>query len=457
MAAGSLGVLVKSAPADIPRLEEVRLDLRVLAFALGITTVTGLLFGLAPAWRAARTDPQAALQSSGRTATGNRSGLQLRSALVVAEVGLSTVLLVTAALLMSSFLQVMRSEKGFRAPAVLAADLQIPSAKYADRAQRNQFHQRALARLQEQPGVLSAAVITALPLQGEAWVDNVSVPGDTRSGWQQPVANVRFISPDYFRTMGIPLRSGRPLNDNDQGKRVVVSEGLACLLWPGQDPVGRQVIDGDEPREVIGVAGDVRADADKPPVAMIYRPYWDWAPSRVILVTRAAGDPRAIAGAVQAAIRGVDPDVPLAKIRTMQEVLDQSVAQRRFQMRLAAVFAAAALLLAGLGIYGVVSYSVVRRTNEMGIRMALGAQAYRLYRMVLRQAMAPVVLGVLLGLAGAFAPGRVLASLLYGVSPRDPQLFAAAALLLAAVGLAASYLPTRRAMRMDPLKALHDE
>jgi putative ABC transport system permease protein len=457
ISAGSLGVLVKSVPADIPRLEEVRPDARVFAFAFALATLTGLLFGLAPAWRAGRVSPQNAMKSSGRTATGAGSALRLRSALVVAEVGLSTVLLVTAALLMSSFLRVMRAEKGFRAPTVLAADVQIPAAKYPEDAQRNQFHRRALDQLMAQPGVLSAAIVNALPLQGEIWIDNVSVPGDTRSDWQMPPVNVRFISPDYFRAMGIPLRFGRPFNDNDRKDVAIVSEGLAHLLWPGQEAVGRRVMDGGSPRVVIGVAGDVRADADKPPVAMIYRPYWDWPPRRAILVARAAGDPRSVAGAMRAAVRNVDSDVPLAEIRTMQEILDQSVAQRRFQMRLAAAFAAAALLLAALGIYGVVSYSVARRTNEIGIRMALGAGAPRIYQMVLRHAMTPVVLGLLAGLAGALAAGRVLASLLYQVNPRDPELLAAAALLLAAVGLAASLVPARRAMRMDPLQALREE
>ena len=457
IAAGSLGGLVKSAPADIPRLQEVRLDARVLVFALAITTLTGLLFGLAPAWRAARTDPQSALRSGGRTGTGSAGALRLRSSLVVAEVGLSTVLLVTAGLLMSSFLRVTRGQMGFRAPTVLAADVQIPTAKYHEQAQRDQFFLRALDRLAGQPGVVSAAIVTALPLQGETWIDSVSVPGDTRSDWQKTPANVRFISPDYFRAMGIPLRSGRPFSNDDQRKVAIVSEGLAHLFWPGQDAVGRQVMDGDTPREVIGVAGDVRADSDKPPVAMLYRPYWDYSPRRVTLVARAAGDPHSIAGALRAAVRGVDPDVPLADMRTMQEVLEQSVAQRRFQMRLAGAFAATALLLAALGIYGVVSYSVARRTNELGIRLALGAQAHQLYRMVLRQALAPVALGLLVGLAGALAAGRVLASLLYQVSPRDPELLAAAAALLGAVALAASFLPARRAVGMNPLDALRNE
>ena len=457
VAAAGLDFLVRSAPPEIPRLEDVHLDAPVLLFAVGISVATGLLFGLAPAWHAARTDPQATLRAGGRTATDGTGGLRLRSTLVVAEVTLSVLLLTTAGLLMTSFVRVMRAEKGFSAPAVLSADLQIPAARYHEEAQRNQFHRRALAQLAAEPGVLSAALITALPLQGETWIDNVSVVGDTRSSWQQPPANIRFVSPDYFRAMGIPLRSGRPFSDNDSRTVAIVSEGLAHLLWPGQNAVGRRLMDGDAPREVIAVAGDVRVEPDKPPVAMVYRPYWDWAPAGVILVARAAGDPRSIAGAMRSAISSVDRDVPLTKLRTMQEVLDGSVAERRFEMRLAAAFAGAALLLAALGIYGVVSYSVARRTQETGIRMALGAQSWQLCTMILMRAMTPVALGLFIGIGGAIALGRVLQSLLYEVRPGDPGLLAATALAIAAVGAAASFLPARRAIRMDPLTALREE
>jgi len=456
-AASGLDALVKSAPPEIPRLEEVHLDARVLLFAAAISTATGLLFGILPAWRAARTDPQSALKAGGRTATGGIGGLRLRGALVVAEVTLSVVLLATAGLLTTSFARVMRAEKGFRAPAVLAADVQIPGAKYRDDAQRNQFHRRALERMAAEPGVLSAALITALPLQGETWIDNVSVPGETQSTGQQRSVNVRFVSPDYFRAMSIPLRSGRAFRDNDSRTAAVVSEGLAHLLWPDQDAVGHEVIDGNATRQVIGVAGDVRVQADKPPVAMVYRPYWDWAPSHVVLIARSGGDPRSIAGAMRAAISSVDRDVPLANTRTMQEVLDGSVAERRFQMSLAAAFAGTALLLAALGIYGVVSYSVARRTQETGIRMALGAQNWQLCAMVLMRAMTPVTLGLLIGIGAAVSLGRILGSLLYQVKPGDPGLLAVIALAISTVGVAASLIPARRAIRMDPLAALREE
>ena len=458
LAAAGLDTLLKSAPADIPRLNEVRLDGPVLLFALGITTLAGLLFGLAPAWHISRTDPQSALRGGGRTATTGAGRLRLRGALITAEVGLSTLLLVVAALLMSSFLRVMRADKGFRAPTVLSAEVQIPLAKYRQPAQCAQFHQRLLAQLAGQPGVLSSAVISALPLEGEIWIDNVSVPGDPRTDWEKPDANIRFTSQDYFRTMGIPLRAGRTFNENDrQRDPAIVSERLAETLWPGLDPVGRQIEDGGKTREVIGVAGDVRVDPNRPPVSMVYRPYWDWPTRRMQLVLRAASDPLSIAGGMRVAVNSVDPDVPLTHIRTMQEVLQDSTAQQRFQMLLAAVFAATALLLASLGIYGVVSYTVARRINEVGIRMALGAPAGKVYRLMLRQAMMPVILGLAAGTAVAVAAGSVLSKLLYEVSPRDPATLAGVAVVLGLVGLAACTLPARRATRVDPLEALRCE
>jgi predicted permease len=456
LAAVALGALVRSAPPDIPRLDEVGLDLRVLLFALAITAATGLLFGLAPAWRASRADPQRVLSSGGRSSTTGARGLRLRSVLVSSEVGLSAVLLITAALLMTSFVRLMRVDKGFRAPSVLAAEVAIPWAKYGKDAQSNAFHERVLTRLAAAPGVLSAAISTALPLEGETWVGSAYVPGDSRPNWERPAVNVRFVSADYLRTMGIPLRAGRTFADDDRKRKVVViSERLARTLWPGESPIGRHVISGGDTNfEVIGLAGDVRADADKPPVAMVYQPYWDWAPRKVVLVARAAGEPWSMAGAVRAAIREADADVPLPEMRTMQMVLEQSTAQRRFQMTLACVFAGAALLLAGLGIYGVVSYSVTRRTNEMGIRMALGAQAGDLHRLVIWQSMLPAAVGLAAGVLGALAAGRILSGLLFEVSERDPLTIAGVAALLVLVSLAACHGPARRATRVDPLSSL---
>ncbi len=459
VAASMLGLLVRVAPANIPRLAEVHVDARVLAFAFLITAASGILFGLAPAWHAMRTDPQSALKSGGRTATESRS--PLRASLVAAEVALSVVLLATAGLMMGSFMRLMRTDKGFQAPTVLAADISIPVATYKEDEQRNSFHRQLLDKLAAEPGVVSAAVSTMIPLQGETWIDSFHVPEDTRPPQNGPMMNVRFVSGDYFTTMGIPLRAGRSISDADRKRSVIViSERAAEVFWPGQrEVVGRKVLRGGDAQvfEVIGVARDARADVNKPAPAIVYRPYWDWAPPAVTVVARAAGDPWTAAGAIRAAVRAVDRDVPIASMRTMQQVLEESVAERRFQMLLACVFAGTALFLAALGIYGVVSYSVTRRTNEMGVRMALGAQAGNLYGMILRQAMLPVIAGLVAGLSGALAAGRVLASLLYEISPRDPATLAAVAVTLAGVALAACFVPARRAARVDPLVALRYE
>ncbi len=458
LASAGLGALIRSAPADIPRLDEVRLDFCVLVFALAITTVTGLLFGLAPAWRARRADPQDALKSGGRSMSGGVSGARLRGGLVATEVGLSVVLLVTAGLLISSFARLIRTDKGFRAPTVLAGDVQIPWEKYKQDEQRNAYHERLLDRLRAQPGVISAAIVTALPLTGETWIDMASLPGDTRPELERPMTNVRFASADYFRTMGIPLLAGRTFSDSDRKRNVaVISERVAHALWPGQNAVGRQFVSNETTRNVIGIVGDVLTEPHRPAVSIVYRPYWEWAPSRVELVARAAGDPRSIASAMRAAIRGVDADVPLPQFHTMQEVLAESLAQRRFQLLLILAFAGTALLLAALGIYGVVSYSVTRRRNEMGVRMALGARSRDLYAMVIRQAMIPVALGLLFGLAAALAAGRVLASLLFEIGPRDPFIITAVTGVLLAVALAACFVPAHRAAAANPLEALRCE
>ncbi len=458
LAAFSLDAFIKSAPVDIPRLDEVRLDPWVLLFALTMAIGTGLLFGLAPAWRAARVDPQDTLRSGGRSVGSGTTGSRLRAGLVMAEVGLSVILLTTAALLIFSFARLIGSEKGFHAPTVLAGQVQIPWEKYKEKDQRSAFHERVLDRLAGQPGVASAAIVTALPLTGETWIDAVAVPGDKRSDMERPMVNVRFASADYFRTMGIPLVAGRTFSAGDRHRNVaVISERVAQVLWPEGNAVGRRFISNETTREVIGVVGDVVAEPHKPAVAIVYRPYWDWAPGQVELVARASGDPRSIAGAMRAAVRAVDPDVPSPELHTMQEVLAESLAQRHFQMLLISAFAGTALLLAALGIYGMVSYSVTRRRNEFGVRMALGARAEDLYVMLMRQTMKPVVIGLIAGVLGSLAGERVLASLLYEVRPGDPRIIAAVAAVLLTVALAACFVPARRSARVSPLEALRKE
>lgn len=460
VALAGVETLLRVMPADLPRLGEVHIDADVLFFAIGLTGLTTVLSAVLPAWRTAKHEISRVLKAGGRTVMSDPLGFHLRRGLVVAEVGLGVMLLATAGLLLGSFARVMRADRGFNAPAVLAADLVPPAAKYSRWEDRQAFYDRLLEHLASSPGIQSAAIINTLPLEGENWVSTACLPGDTRSDWERPMPNVRFISPDYFRTMGIGLLEGRTFQQTDRSRKVAVCSGrLAQTLWPGQDSVvGRKFLYADEGEyEVVGVVQDVRANADKDAVPAVYVPYWNEAMDRAVVVVGTMRDPLSVAGMIRAAIHSVDPDIPIAAMRTMREVLEESVSQRRFQMLMASTFALCAILLAGLGIYSVVSYAVTRRTKEMGIRAAFGAYPSDLCRMVLRQGMTPVVLGLILGICGALACGRLLQSLLYEVKADSPMILVTVAGTVVLTGLAACYLPARRAARTDPMMALRCE
>lgn len=442
----------------IPRLNEVSLDARVLFFGVTLTALTIVVFGLLPAWRASRSDPQTALQCGGRGFADSTGGRKIRSSLVACEVGLCLPLLVLAGLLINSFVRLVAADKGFTAPAVMAADIRLSGERYREEADIDRFYRRLFMRLESTPGVNAAAVCSKLPLQGESWVSMTSaIENAPDEMWTR--TNIRFISADYFRTMGIPIRSGRTLSDNDRGRSVsIISARLGELLWPGLNPVGRKFSLGNHRwLTVIGVVGDVRADPDKSPAPIMYRPYWDWMPHSTVLVARAAGDPRSIRGALRAAIRESDPEIPIPEMRTMAEVLDERVVTRKFEMILAGAFALIALIVATLGIYAVVSYSVSRRTAEIGLRSALGAQARNTYRLILGQGLAPVAIGLLIGSVCALVGARELAGILYEVRPNDATTMIVAVLILLAVAAAACLVPARRAARIDPAISLKHE
>jgi len=455
----SMNFLIKSAPVDLPRMDEVQIDGYALAFALAISTITGLLFGVMPALRMTRIAPQEVMKTGGRSATEGIHGARLRGLLVSAEVGLSAVLLIVAGLLISSFVRVMNVDKGFPVERLLAAGLNPNGARYEKEGARGEFYRRVVAGVQALPGVRSAGITNGMPLQGETWVDVIWLPGDTRPVFERLTANSRFVNPDYFKTVGIPFRSGRPFQESDRDKKVViVSQRTADQLWPGENPVGKTLYRGDEKaREVIGVVGDVRTTLQQGPVVTVYFPYGQESVSETALLVRTAMDPRAVAAAVRSEIWKIDPEIPVQKMRTMEEVISEAAAPRRFQMMLVLVFAASALLLASLGIYGVVSYTVAQRTNEIGIRVALGAHAADVYRMVLRQGFAPVAFGLIAGVAGALALGRLLSSLLFEVSPADPLTITTVTVALAAVAAFACTVPALRATRVDPMSALRYE
>jgi predicted permease len=387
LAYGGLQALLAAAPISLPRLNEVRVDWSVLLFALLTSTATGLILGILPAWRASMAAPFEILKSGSRTATEGKGGMRVRSVLVSLEVGLSALLLVTAGLLISSFVRLMAIDKGFEVAHVVAADLALPNAKYPNDAQRTAFYDRLLEKARALPGVQSAATISALPLQGEIWLDTVRTEHDARPEPEVPTTNVRFIGADYFQTLRIPLREGRDFAGYDRGRAVVIiSAGLGQRLWPGLSPIGRKLVEGERLMEVVGVTPDIRSTGlDQEPVNMLYAPYWQSPQNASSLLVRTAMDPRCLAGVLRRTIWDVDSELPVPEVRTMQQVMEQSVAQRRFQMMLVLLFAAAALALAAFGTYGVVSFVVARRRAEMGIRMALGAGRGTILRMVLRQ------------------------------------------------------------------------
>jgi putative ABC transport system permease protein len=455
-----LHALIAAAPIDLPRVGDVRLDARVLAFAAAISIITGLLFGILPAWLSARRlNPFEELKAGSRGSTEGRSGIRARNVLVSLEVGLSAALLVTAGLLTSSFIRLTGVNKGFDISRVITLNISMPTAKYVEDVDRTQFWDRLMEKVRTLPGVESTAMISALPLQGETWIDIVQTENDTRPERELPSTNLRFVSEGYFKTLRIPLREGRDFDRRDRGHNVIViSAGLAQKLWPGQDAVGRRLKDHGTVMEVVGITPDIRSTSlDRDPVNIAYVPYWQRPRWGGALMVRTAMAPEGMAGALRGAIWGVDAEVPVPKIRTMEDVLNISVAQRRFQMMLVLLFAGAALALAALGTYGVVSYAVTRRRTEMGIRMALGAGRAEVLAMVLRQGMMPVCAGLGGGAIAAVWIGQAVAGLLFETGPRDPGAFSIAAAALLVISAMACWIPARRATRVDPMEALRLE
>jgi putative ABC transport system permease protein len=458
LASGTISILSSTQGIDIPRLDEVTLNGHVVLFAIALAALSSVVLGLLPAWRAGRSDPQSAMRLAGHNIANSSSGQRARSFLVACEAGLCVPLLILSGLLINSFIRLIMTDKGFTAPTVMSVSIHLAGNKYEGDAARERFYKSLFEHLESAPGVAAAAICSQLPLQGETWVDYTSTGKNMPLQAMTPT-NVRYVSPDYFRTMGINLRSGRTFSETDHGRKaVIISARLGALLWPGLNPLGRTIVfGGDELYDVIGVAGDVRADPEKPPAPIMYHPYWDRMPYRTALVARANGDPQSIQGALRSAIRQADPDVPIPLMHTMSEVLDERVVMRKFEMLLAGAFALIALVAASLGIYAVISYSVARRTSEIGLRIAIGAQARDIYQLILRQGLAPVVIGLLLGIPCALAGGRQLSSLLYEVSANDAFTIAASVILLIVVAVAACWIPARRAARVDPMLSLKYE
>ncbi len=467
-AGGALGVvlarwavsaIVRKAPLDVPGIQQVDLDWRALVFAAAAAFGSGLLFGILPAWRMARTDPQAALKSGGRSTEG-RGGGRLRQALIAAEVALSVVCLVVGGLLLSSFVRLLGVDKGFQADRAVTLGLSLPASRYGDGERRERFMRTLIEQVRALPGVVAAGVSNRAPLSGEGSNIGMNAEGAGLPDSQRPIVDYRCVSPGYFRAMGIPLLAGSMLSDADRGRPVaLISAQTAQRIWPGQDALGRRFRLGsvDGPLEVAGIVGDVRTSLQKPPRMTVYVPYWRLSRNDFALVVRTAYDAAGLTGAVRGIIRSLDAQLVLPRVRTLGEVVDSAVAARRFQLELILLFAVAALLLAAVGVYGVVSQSVAQRTGEIGIRMALGATRGQVGGLVGRQGLAPVFAGLVAGLAAALVATRLVSGLLFQVGAFDAATFAGAALVLLLSAALACAVPALRATRVDPLVALRYE
>jgi len=449
--------LISLGPADVPRLQSAHLNIPVFLFALSVSLISGILFGLAP-WRSATHDLQSTLKD-GETRSATAPRQSLRKILVVTEVTLALLLLCGAGLLIRTLWKLNAVRPGFDPEQVLVAEVVLPETKYANETRQGAFFQQLLERIKTLPDVESAAGTTNLPMSGTNMVFMASVEGSDR----KLPASFRSISPDYFHVMRVPLIRGRYFDDRDTASSpavIVINESMARQIAPAGEAIGKRIKHGFKARiaEVVGVVGDVKyAGLDKETKPEMYAPFAQKSWPFLRVVVRAKVDPANLAAAIRSEVQSIDKEQPVDKITTMRSVVNSSIRPRRFYMQLLGSFAGMAFILASIGIYGLVSYSVAQRTHEIGIRMALGAKRSDVLRLVVTEGLGLTVVGLVLGLAGAFASTRVLRNLLFEVGPTDPFTFIAVSLSLLVVALLACYIPARRATKVDPLVALRYE
>jgi putative ABC transport system permease protein len=465
-----IDLLVALKPENLPRLDQVGIDWSVLLFTGGISLTTGLLFGLAPALQSTHPQLNEMLKEGDRTGTSGPARHRVRDLLVVSEVGLSLVLLVAAGLLIRSFVKLLKVDPGFRSDHVLTVSIPLPASRYPEAAQEAAFFQRLLERVRELPGVRAAGAVTDVPLFGGSSTGFDVEGRPLAAPNERPMTDFRSATPDYFRAMGMGLAAGRDFTTNDKADAppvTVINETLARRYFGKENPIGKRIglsrpIDW---REIVGVVHDVRnyglASEVKPEC---YVPYLQNGPdylagsaSWMVMVVHTESDPLGYVAAIKETLQKIDKDQPIASAKPMAAYLAQSVAQRRFNMLLLAVFAGLALLLAAIGIYGVISYSVAQRQREVGIRMALGARPGHVLALIVRQGMRPALIGLVAGIFAAAGLTRFMRSLLFQVGANDPLVFIGVALVLALVAAAACFIPARRAAYLDPVVTLRSE
>jgi len=469
-------------PTAIPRSREISLDWRVLGFTLGVSFLTGILFGLVPAVQAAEVDVHETLKETGRGITGRH---WLRSSLVIVEVATTMVLLIGAGLMVRSFYRLQNVNPGFSYERLTSFTVTLPRGKYPTEEQRSEFFNRLLDNIRTLPGVASAASASGLPLGNNGWQTSFVVEGrplPPRS--ETPLMEACTVTPDYFRAMNIPLLRGRYFDDHDnrtflagrdlskynEGERlisgsnvIIVDEEFARRYWPDEEAVGKQIRFGSDAKApvltVVGVVGRVKMEglAEDSQRVQGYFAFAQIPFNGMTVIIKATGDPNQLIGAARQQIASIDSNQPIYNIRTMDEIRGESVAPQRLNLTLLSIFAGIALVLAIVGIYGVMSYSVTQRTHEIGIRMAIGAQPRDVFRMVIGHGMTLTIISIACGLVGAFALTRLMATMLFGVKPTDPATFTIIAVLLTGVALIACYIPGRRATKVDPVVSLRYE
>jgi predicted permease len=469
LAKWSLSAIPRMSAFDLPRTGEIRLDGMVLGFAMALSIATGVLFGLVPSLGASRPDLAGALRVSGAAASSVGSKrvmlwFSTRGVLVVGQVALSIVLLIGATLLMKSLADLNRGDHGFKAANVLTMKIALPPARYDADQKKAAFYDELVRRVQSLPGVRSAAVTLTLPMTGFSGTPVQRADGPPMQLNQRPIGIIQNITPAYFRTLEIPLRRGREFTEHDSAGAApvtMINESLAHRLWPeypnGQNPVGQNIRIGVNPQpvEVVGIVADMhQASVSIEPRPGVYLPSAQDPPSTAMFAVRTEGNPLQFVNAVRSQVLAIDLDQPVSAVQTMQDVVEADLGQQRLITMLLGLFASVALLLAVVGIYGVIAFSVAQRIQEVGIRRALGAQQSDILRLVVGQGLGLTLAGVALGLGGAFALTRVLKSVLFRISATDPATFVGIALLFVVIALAASYIPARRAARIDPTTAL---
>jgi len=456
-------LLLAIAPRAIPRVHDIALDWRVVSFTAVVTIGTGLLFGIAPALQLSAADLTGTLKEGGRSVTGSGGANRTRSALVIAEVALSLVLLAGAGLLSATLIKLQHVDPGFDSHNLLTAGMSLPAAKYKTDRSQTDFYERMYEKVRTTPGVLGVAAVSIVPLDGNMSIIGFALENEPRGDNIAPVHGEASdaVSTDFFSVMKIPLKAGRFFSAQDDSAAppvIIVNDAFAKKYWPGENPIGKGVFPGDSLRRVVGVVGNVRRDAlDKDAAPAMYMPHLQWQGSDLSLVVRTRDNAANVPAALSRALASLDPDQTLNRVRPMELVIETSLARQRFSASLLGIFAVVALALSAVGIFGVMTAMVTQRTRELAVRLALGAHPRKVLRLVMSHGASLAGIGIMIGLFGAFALGRLVAGLLYNVGASDPVTLLSVSLLLAAVALLACYIPARRATRLDPIITLREE